>query len=215
MLGSLLGALRLTESSCRVCGREFEPKAQGYICGLCFEGMRPSHPLTYERLDYVSSYKVFGLYDGVLAEAIKLIKFRSVKPLALEVGKRIREDLVSYMGEVEPDVLTFVPLHSFRLWNRGFNHNVEILKGASVEFEDILLRVRYSRPLAVYGREKRAEVVRDAFSVRKGWVDGVEGKKVLVFNDVLTTGATSRSVAELLLSLGASEVFFYFLSKEK
>jgi len=68
--------------------------------------------------------------------------------------------------------------------------------------------------LASYGKDKRSEVLKGAYRVKRERVDGIEGKKILVFDDILTTGTTCRSIAELLLSLGADEVLFYFVAKE-
>ncbi len=214
MLGRALTLLGLTEERCTFCGGGLDDPEQGYLCGECIKSIEPAHPILYEKLDFIESYRVFGSYDGVLAEAIRLIKFRSVKPLARRLGTAISRHLKEFIEETHPDLLTHVPLHTFRFWKRGFDHNEEILLGAGLNSEPVLFRKRHSRPLASYGREERLSAVKDAFGVREEFIDAVEGKRVLVFDDILTTGATSRAVSELLLSLGASEVFFYFLSRE-
>jgi len=215
MLGTLLYLSGLSERRCCVCGLDFFDREQGYVCGECLRDIRPHHPTLYGRLEWVSSWRVFGRYEGVLGEVIRLVKFRAVRPLARKLGEIVREHMLDFIGEVKPDLITWVPIHPLRFWNRGFDHNLEILKGVGVEAKDLLVRVRYSKPLAsVGGREERMRRVRGAFRVRREMVDEVEGKRILLFDDVLTTGSTASSVAEHLLSLGVEEVFLYCLAKE-
>ncbi len=214
MLGRLLSDLGLAETACSNCGSGVEDGRQGYLCERCLGELKPHHPIDYRRLEYITSYRVFGVYGGVLAEVLRLIKFRSVRPLARILGEAVREHMGEFVEETSPDLITFVPVHLLRFWGRGFDHNREILRGSGFDFEEVLLRLRYARPLASYGKEERMRMVRGAFGIRKEYVDKLEGKRVLVFDDILTTGATSRSVAESILSVGASEVFFYFVAKE-
>ncbi len=215
MLGRLLSLSGLSESRCSICGIEFLDEDQDYICPDCLGDIRPFRPFEHTRLEWISSYRVFGRYEGALAEVIKLVKFKSAKPLAKALGEIVKEHMEEYIKETQPDMISWVPLHPFRLWNRGFDHNREILKGVGVGAEDILIRVRYSRPLASLGRKERAKRVRGAFRIKKEFIDVIGGKRILVFDDVLTTGATASSVAEELLSLGAEEIIFYFLAREE
>lgn len=213
-VGRLLSLSGLSENRCCLCGLEVSGEDQGYVCEDCLAGIRPYHPVEYPKLEWISSYRVFGRYEGVLSEVIKLVKFKSVRPLARRLGEIVGEHLAEFVKEKDPHIVTWVPLHPFRFWNRGFDHNLEILKGTGVRAKGLLVRVRYSKPLAPFGREERMKRVKGAFSVRKDVLDEVEGKRVLVFDDVLTTGATATSIAEHLMSLGAEEVYFYFLAKE-
>ncbi|WP_457600636.1 ComF family protein [Hydrogenivirga sp.] len=214
MLGRALTLLGLAEEFCVLCGGALDDPTQGYLCRSCLADLKPSHPLPYGKLDYISGYGVFGRYEDALAEVIRLIKFKSVKPLALRLGEALSSHLGEYISQLEPDILTYVPVHTLRFWNRGFDHNEEILAGAGLDFTGLLLRRRHAKPLARLKREERARAVKDAFGVKKNYIDYVEGRSVLVFDDILTTGATAKSVAEPLLSLGAREVFFYFVAKE-
>lgn len=213
MIGFLLDSLNLVERTCSWCGRYLRTAAdQGYLCGMCIKNLRPSHPVAYRRVSFVSSWKAFGRYEGLLSHALKLVKFKRVKPLARELGCAIEKHLMGFIGEVKPDLITWVPIHWRRFWERGFDHNEEILKGAGVRAEPILWRVKHAKPLASYDRKERLAVVRDAFMVEKAFLDDLEGATVLVFDDILTSGATSASVAELLLSVGVENVHFYFLA---
>ncbi len=191
VLGRVLTLLGLTESTCLVCGGELDDPEQGYLCTACLEDIKPSHPMDYEDLSFTERYRIFGRYEGVLSETLKLIKFRSVKPLAHRLGEVVSENLLEFIGETEPDLITYVPVHRWRFWKRGFDHNEEILKGARVQPEQILYRRKHSKPLASYGREDRFRAVKDAFGVRDAYLEKIEGRRVLVFDDVLTSGATA------------------------
>ena len=214
MLGDILKALHLTDESCTVCGNPVNSSLQGYLCDDCLGELKPAHPIEYKPLEYVSSYRVFGRYEGVLKECLQAVKFKGAVPLARTLGIAIRESLSSFVSETRPDLVTFVPTHLFRFWRRGFDHNAEILKGADVEAENLLVRVRYSKPFASLSKEERFKRAKGSFRVKKDWIDRIEDKRILVFDDILTSGATSTSVAEELLTVGAREVHFFFVAKD-
>ena len=214
MLGRVLDLLRLTERDCIVCGNEVDFSDQGYVCEECLKTISPVHPMDYTPLEWISSYRVFGRYEGVLMECIKVLKFRSVKPLADVLGRSMENHIKEFIEDIDPDITTYVPVHLRRWWSRGFDHNREILKGAGIEAKKMLIRVKHSKPLAQIDKTGREKAVKDAFRVQKDLLEGVEGKTILVFDDILTTGSTAKSVAETLMSLGALRVHFYFLARE-
>ena len=214
MLGSFLKLFHLTDEGCIVCGNSVNSPFQGYLCDECLGEVKPAHPMEYKPLEYVTSYRVFGKYEGVLRECLQAVKFKGAVPLARFLGGAIRETLASFIEEVRPDLITYVPTHLLRFWRRGFDHNIEILRGAGVKAQDLLVRVKYSKPFASLSKEERFKRARGSFRVKKEWIDKVEDKKILVFDDILTSGATSTSVAEELLTVGAREVYFFFVAKD-
>ncbi len=213
LLGKILEGLLLTERTCIHCEESFAPEEQGYLCGKCISSIKPfPYFLELPELEQVDGAEFFGRYEGALREALKLLKFRGVKPMGKVLGKKIREELLSYLRETEADFLTWVPVHFLRYWGRGYDHNEEILRHTGLPFRKALKRVRYSRPLAGYGRKERERRVKGAYRVVRPHL--VEGRRVLVFDDILTTGSTAREVAGVLKEAGASEVYFYFLCRE-
>lgn len=214
MLGRVVELLGLVEKSCVVCGLDFKMGSQGYICDECLNDITPGVVPCREHSEFIESCRVFSAYEGVLREALRTLKFRSVKPLAYELGKRFSAHMKEFIEEVRPDLISYVPVHTFRMWNRGFDHNVALLEGAEIEFTSLLNRVKHSAPLASKGKEERIKAVSGAFSLIREKVSLIENKRILVFDDILTTGATSSQVGELLMSYGAMSVYFYFLAKE-
>ncbi len=211
----IIDLLGVAENTCEVCGLEFSPEEQGYICNSCLEEIKRNYPIEKKDLSFISDYFVFARYEGVLKEVLRLYKFKSVKPFSKILAEKIRDSFFNYCEEIKPDLITYVPVHIFRYWSRGFDHNREILKALNVSFENILIRVKHSKPLAnIKGKEKRLKAVKGAYKVRKSKIDLIEGKKILIFDDIITTGSTAESVSEELMSLGADSVYFFFMAQE-
>ncbi|MCS6998044.1 MAG: phosphoribosyltransferase family protein [Aquificaceae bacterium] len=210
---ALLQFLGLAECDCLSCGSTFRGREQGFICESCLQNLRPYHPLDYSTsLDYVSSYRVYGLYEGALREVIHSIKFNGVKSLAFRLGQIIKGHLWEYIEEVHPDIVTFPSLNLRRFWGRGFNHVECMLQGAELPYLKVFKRVDLKPPLARL-RGKDREIAVSGHKLKEGFVDFLEGKRVLVVDDLLTTGSTIKRLAYLLLSVGAEEVHAYFVAK--
>ncbi len=208
-LGKLLDALYLTQNCCLYCLKEFKPREQGYLCEDCLKEVKKDF-FSSIRIPFVEEATAFGRYGGVLREVILCIKFKGVLPLCKFLGGRIKDDLNSFVEKVKPDLITYVPVSLFRFWGRGFSHNREILKHTGLNFEGVLRRVKHSKPLAGKGLEERIEAVINSYEL----VKSVEGKRVLVFDDITTTGSTASEIARVLIRGGAREVFFYFVAVE-
>lgn len=212
MIG-LLQMLGLSSEKCLSCGRLFRGSFQGFVCGECLNFIKPHHPIDYsERIEYVFSYRVFSKYEGVLKETLHGIKFGNSKKLALALGERIKDHLWEYIVEINPDIITFPSLNLRRFWSRGFNHVEYILKGANVPYLKVFIREDMNKPLALLDAEKRQKAVL-GHRIRKEFIDFLESKKVLVVDDLLTTGSTIKRLAYLLMSVGAEEVHTYFVAK--
>ncbi len=212
MIG-FLQRLGLSSERCLHCGKPFIGNSQGLVCHVCLGSISSYHPMDYsERIEYVFSYRVFCLYEGPLREVIHSVKFRNSKTLAISLGHIIRGHLWEYIQELEPDIITFPPLNLRRLWSRGFNHMEYILKGAGVPYMEVFKRIDFSPPLARLEAEGREKAVL-GYRLREEFVDFLEGKRVLVVDDLLTTGSTIRRLAYLLMSVGAGEVHAYFVAK--
>ena len=163
-----------------------------------------------ERLiPHIKRWRAFSAYEGELAEAIISVKFQHLKPLANLIGSKVQTDLLEFKEENRCDLITYVPVSWRRKVIRGFDHCEEILKGAGLEFYKILIRVRHSKPLAQLSREERIKAVKGAFRVSKSKRELVKERRVLLFDDILTTGSTASQAARELMQAGAKEVFLY------
>ena len=130
---------------------------------------------------------------------------------ALRLGRRI--------AELQPDAVIPIPLHKKRKRDRGFNQsellslkilkNIEILCGTSLHFDnEILVRHHNTKPQKELKEEKRKMNVKDSFSLTKECAY----KRVLLVDDIYTTGSTIDECARVLKNGGVSEVYFLTMS---
>jgi ComF family protein len=147
-------------------------------------------------------------YDGHLREALHRCKY----------GERL--DLVHYLAaEAWPqaqkllpiDLIVPVPLHRKRLAFRGFNQSALIAKGVGCALwlpVDVksLARIRSVPPQVGKSREERIKNIAGAFAVRDGRAEALDGKNILLIDDVVTTGATVNECAKMLRNAGVKSV---------
>jgi len=184
-----------------------------FLCKECIQDIKPFHPIEYTHIPYVFSYRVFGKYEGVLKSIVQQIKFSNNPFLARWLGGSIKDHLWEFIEQTNPDIITFPELNLRRFWTRGFNQIEEILKGAEVPYQRVFKRVGFDPPMARLDKKKRIKASQ-THTLRKEWIEVLEGKKVLIVDDVLTTGGTISRLCELLLSVGAEQTNAYFLTKE-
>ncbi|WP_139809980.1 ComF family protein [Sphingomonas azotifigens] len=154
-------------------------------------------------------------HDGVRA-AVAYGDVARRLALKLKYGGRLAaaETMARAMARLVPegaDLLVPVPLHRWRLWSRGFNqavliaHGVARRSGLPVE-RDLLRRVRATPKLQGLGRRARAKAVAGAFALGPGARAKLQGRTVLLVDDVHTSGATGDACARLLKRGGAARV---------
>jgi ComF family protein len=151
----------------------------------------------------------FGVYQGALARAIVLLKFERIEPLGEWFARQLQAIVLANEACQEADMVVPVPLLRNREKERGVNQ-VELFarplaKLLGLPFRPILLvrtRPRPEKHLLQY--EERWEAVRGAFAMkREGRVDNL---RVLLLDDVMTTGATLDACAKALRDAGANSV---------
>ncbi|WP_333784944.1 phosphoribosyltransferase family protein [Thermocrinis sp.] len=206
-----LRLLGISQSECIHC----QSPAMGdlFLCKECIQDIKPFHPIEYTPIPYVFSYRVFGKYEGVLKSILQQIKFSNNPFLARWLGEAIKDHLWEFIEQTNPDIITFPELNLRRFWTRGFNQIEEILKGAGVPYQRVFKRVGFDPPMARLDKKKRIKASQ-THTLREEWIEVLEGKKVLIVDDVLTTGGTISRLCELLLSVGAEQTHAFFLTKE-
>ena len=153
---------------------------------------------------------MFTLYyfrdDSVIQKIIHAFKYEKMMNLAAVMGAELGE----LLRNVKVDFIIPVPLHISKLRERTYNQSELIAKGISgvTGFNvntSVLTRTRYTKSQAGLGLAERHENVSDAFAVSNSKY--VSGKKILLVDDVITTGATIKECAKALNSAGASEIY--------
>jgi ComF family protein len=159
------------------------------------------------------------LFEGSMRQAIHELKYRSHQSLA-ETLARLMADYWR-ANPLPGDVLVAVPLHPARLRERGYNQ-AELLAHALGGMIGLpvmragLRRVRHTRPQMSLDAADRHENVQSAFDYRpatQDGADGVRGQRVLLVDDVCTTGSTLEACGLALRAAGAASVWGFTLAR--
>jgi ComF family protein len=190
---------------CPTCGLPFPLEmGEGHLCGQCLG-----------RQWHFGSARALGVYEGPIREAIHLLKYNGrsflAKPL---VGLLDRGYPFIEYGSY--DLLVPVPLHPKRLRERGFNQALivgrAIGRRTGIACEGFLLKkIRWSLPQINLSTKEREKNVKGSFTVADP--GAVRGKRVLLIDDVMTTGSTVNECAGELLKAGAVGVDVFTLAR--
>lgn len=184
---------------CPCCGRFFESEVESHLCQACLE-KEPA----------LARHRSFSRYEGPVKEVILLFKYRGFKVLGNWLGDLLAENLGSEEDLWEGvDALIPVPLHPKKERKRGFNQAQVLAKRLAAHKSLSLLERRLIKVANVPAQTsleagERAKNVRGAFRIRKA--KDLEGKIVLLVDDVYTTGSTLRECSLVLKKAGAREV---------
>ena len=179
----------LPEALCPQCG---EQSPHGERCGACLKAT-----------PHFASTTALLSYDFPTDRLIQSLKYAHQLAVGAWLGKLLAERL----REHPADLIMPLPLHPDRLRERGFNQAVEIARpiahalGKALSL-DCLHRVRATPPQAELKLKDRERNVRGAFECRQE----IEGRKILLIDDVMTSGATLNEAARILMLHGAERV---------
>jgi ComF family protein len=198
----LSGFQQVVEPMCDCCGRPFVSSAatsERPLCRLCRVG--------YYVFDRARSYAV---YNDALSSAVVLLKYEGVRSLGDWFAARLAETVSREVAEWKPDLVVPVPLHADRLRERGY-YQADLIarplaKRLHLKFGQYLLLRSKPRPAQlILSRTERWSSVRGAYATRVGV--RVDNLRILLVDDVLTTGATLDACSRALKKAGAAEVF--------
>ena len=225
--------------ACAVCSGSVESRALGAACAncwrhtrifsgdntLCWKCGQPSigtvadekrEAVRCHRCDDASftAARACGIYEGALRASVLLLKREP------HVCQKLREELVKTQQRYPLNMATQiipVPLHAEREQDRGFNQAMligrELSRATSLPLNVVsLTRDKHTnRHRAGMDAKGRQETVADAFRVSHPAL--VAGERVLLVDDVFTTGATASSCASVLLDAGATEVYVLTIAR--
>ena len=217
--------------ACAVCNALLDEPLSGCVCRNCWDSVLPITPPICDRCgdplprqsqipgpeslcaqccagaSAVGRARAIGEYEGTLREIIHALKYSGRQSLARPLAERMRQRGRELIDEV--DCVVPVPLHWRREYQRGFNQAREIARHLGPPVLELLRRHRATRAQVELAADRRRANVAGAFVVRRGWFRRpmIRGRKVLLIDDVSTTGATLESCARVLKDLGVSEVY--------
>lgn len=197
-----------TEHFCPACEKVNTP--DGLTCIPC------KRKFALDGLLVATSYK-----DALVSKAIHFFKYRFLASLDVSLGKLLTQAFSKTTLPL-PDLIIPVPLHPKRLRWRGFNQSQllaeyfskNLLPGFEIEVStNLLARVRYTQPqMQIKNQKQRHSNIKDAFAVTTK--DSVQGKTILLIDDVATTGSTIFECAKILKKAGASEVYAIVIARQ-
>lgn len=188
----------ITSPICPCCGIPLVAGEDDHLCADCLVARPP-----YE------TARAVARYESVMLEAIHSFKYAGKTAAGEALGKMMAA--YEYPGFCITDysLIIPVPLHPRRLRERGFNQAVilarEVAKRFPIELDFLTLKRKALTETQVsLGRQQRRENVRGAFGVDRR--QKIERQRILLVDDVYTTGSTVRECAQVLKQNGAAEV---------
>ena len=189
---------------CAHCGQSLALLPQGHATAMCPACATRHGPQALTAL-YAAS-----VYDGTARQAIHALKYGGRRRLAAPLGDLLAAE--ARRVDVRPNVIVPVPLHAGRLPERGYNQAALLARRCAARLgvpcrSNLVVRVRPTPPQVGLSLVERRANVRDAFALAEGAGQSLAGKRVLLIDDVATTGSTlDAAAAALLLAAPAAVV---------
>ena len=186
---------------CLKCGKHIDEETQEY-CSDCEE-----RPHIYKQGRALYYYKD-------IAKAIYRYKYKGRKAYAKVFGKEMVYYLGDYIKSLKADAIVPVPLYKSKARRRGYNQATLLARILGEELnipveEKLVLRNRNTKPLKLLNPEERLNNLKKAFILME---NGVKLKRVIIIDDIYTTGSTIDTMADLLMEWGIEEVYFVTLA---
>jgi len=183
---------------CAACALPFSYEQHiGTLCANCL-----SDPPLHDGIRAVVAY------DDLSRQIILRLKYGGKIGLAKLVARQLVRHLPEDRGDI---IVTPVPLHWTRLWSRSFNQSALIAQelarlGAMEYCPDLLQRTRRTPSMRGLSPKQRRKTVSKALAANPGRLERAKGRRIILVDDVLTTGATSEACIKALKKAGAQWV---------
>ena len=223
--------------ACQICGKAHATPEEGFVCPDCCQNFRFIRPPFCERCglpypgDITNAFVCSNCHDmevyftrarsviaakGIALEIIHRYKYQRALWFEPLLASLLVREAGPVLREERWDFLVPVPLHPAKEAEREFNQAERLARCLGREtgipvHTGFVRRTLPTRTQTQLSREKRAENVRRAFTPAPG--ADCNGKRVVVFDDVLTTGATTNACARVLKACGAGEVCVWTLAR--
>lgn len=187
---------------CLRCGAPVSPEN----IGVCTNCKINNYHFTYSRSVFV--------YQKPITNLIHRLKYEQKKHFIPYLAKYLAEKYATM--DLEVDIVTSVPLHPNREKTRGFNQSkllaTEFAKLTGLTYIDLLDKVVDNVSQTTLGYRERVENVRDVYKRKKKIRPIISGKRILIIDDLITTGSTVSEMSKTLLEGGARECFVLTLA---
>jgi ComF family protein len=217
----------LLAPSCAACGAPLDRPTEGPVCAGCWQSILPLTPPlcdacgdplpTWRSIStslarcprcrrtrrQVDRSRAIGAYDGALRSIVHALKYDGRRSLARPLAALMRTRGSDLLEGI--DFVVAVPLHPSRQRERGFNQAADLARWLGFPTCRALRRIRATSAQASLPAGRRHQNVRGAFALTRA-ARSLEGRIVLLIDDVSTTGATLEACARVLKGGGVAEV---------
>ena len=195
-------------------------KGEEILCTVCLTDLPktnyhllPENPV-YNKLTGRLSIRYGGAFlkfrkTGIVQHLLHELKYNNHPEVGIRIGRAYGKELLQTGLQQELDLIIPVPLHTSRRRQRGYNQSSKFAEGLSEALniqwdESISVRTQSTTTQTNKSKAARWENVKDVFSVNSR--SGIEGKRILLVDDVITTGATLEACGQHLISCGCREL---------
>lgn len=190
---------------CVLCGSLLR-REETDLCHTC-RSDTTEFPKPKQKLPYLAHWTALWYYEGSVRSSILRFKFRGARSYAQVYGRLLAMKLLQEGTAF--DLLTWAPISRIRKWFRGYDQVELIGQAVSAELgiplTSTLVKLRNNPPQS--GIHKAAQRRANVLGVYRCTEPSlVEGKRILLLDDIITTGATAGECARILLTAGAKEV---------
>ena len=191
---------------CVLCRKILEEN-ENDLCRQCRTDT-PEYAKQTKKLPYLAGWTALWYYEGNVRSSILRFKFNNARSYAKTYGRLLAMKLMA--EETEFDILTWAPISRVRKWRRGYDQVELIATAVAQELGTApvatLKKRRNNPPQSTLGdaAQRRANVL-GVYEVLDP--AAIAGKRILLLDDIMTTGATAGECARMLLTAGAKEVY--------
>ncbi len=193
---------------CVFCRRFMRSGVRQQICGECLKSLPYTSDGGKKSGEFFTVCVAPLYYEGDVRESLLRYKFKDATGYAEEYGKLLADCIREQLAG-KYDLISWVPLSKKRLKERGYDQAMLLALAAALELDDVAVSI-LEKPLEAEkqslmgSEEKRRANISGAYRVSDPEL--VEGKRILLIDDIVTTGSTFSECAKTLLAAGAAEV---------
>lgn len=196
---------------CEFCGK----LSEGYLCTKCREDIIHSDiylnqlDLYQDKSIFIDEHFYLFSYEEPIREKILQYKFEDKAYLASTIYEFFMNNEKLYGFLKKYDIMIPIPISSSRKRERGYNQSEllarKISRMASIPIEmQVLKKVKHNQPQSSLNRQQRKQNVKNVYKVQNELK--IQNKKILLFDDIYTTGSTANECARILKGAGSSTV---------
>jgi competence protein ComFC len=194
-LKGLIPISRLSGVKCRNCGI-YLYSAETDLCYRCRNF--PMH--------FTGNTSLYYYQEPAIRELMHRFKFESNKTAGRLLAGFLKNEIQFFLENHSFDAVLITPLSADAFRKRGYNQVGFVLKECGISFLDILIRNRHRKHQSELTAEERKRTIAGQFGIKDGNLPLINKKKLLLMDDILTTGSTADEISRILLDKGAKSV---------